>query len=302
MPQWTANDMPDQRRRTVIVTGANNGLGFETTIAFAEKGAQLIMACRSMGKAEPAHAEIMRRVPGASVEVIPLDLASLASIQDFVTAFQARHDRLDILINNAGIMAVPFSRTTDGFETQFGVNHLGHFALTGVLLPLLLAAPGGRVVTVSSSMHAIGNITFDNLDASKRYNAWLAYGQSKIANLLFAYELQRRLAQMGSKVISVSCHPGWAATGLQSGTMSVANRLLAQSAEHGAWPTLYAATAAEVNGCDYIGPTGAMGMRGYPGKMRSNRRSYDEALAKRLWEESERLTGVHYQALELATV
>ena len=144
MPQWTANDMPDQRRRTVIVTGANNGLGFETTIALAEKGAQLIMACRSMSKAEPAHAEIMRRVPGASVEIIPLDLASLASIQDFVTAFQARHDRLDILINNAGIMAVPFSRTTDGFETQFGVNHLGHFALTGVLLPLLLAAPGGR--------------------------------------------------------------------------------------------------------------------------------------------------------------
>ena len=157
-------------------------------------------------------------------------------------------------------------------------------------------------MTVSSSVHAIGNIAFDNLDASKRYNAWLAYGQSKIANLLFAYELQRRLEAISSNVMSVSCHPGWAATGLQSGAMITANRLLAQSAEQGAWPTLYAATAAEVNGCDYIGPTGAMGMRGFPGKMRSNRRSYDEALAKHLWEASERLTGIHYQALELSRV
>jgi NAD(P)-dependent dehydrogenase (short-subunit alcohol dehydrogenase family) len=302
--------MPDQTGRTVIITGANSGLGFETTLAFARKGARVVMACRSMSKAEPAHADILRQVPRAWVEVMPLDLASLASIHAFATAFQEKHDRLDLLINNAGMMAIPFGHTADGFETQFGVNHLGHFALTGLLLPMVMGSPAGRVVTVSSSVHMIGNIAFDNLDGAKRYNAWLAYGQSKIANLLFAYELQRSLTRIGSKVISASCHPGYAATGLQSGAArmtgsqrgvsmsNLGNSLFAQSAAMGALPTLYAATSPDVNGCDFIGPTAMFGMHGYPAKVRSNRRSYNELLARRLWEESERLTGVHYQSLE----
>jgi NAD(P)-dependent dehydrogenase (short-subunit alcohol dehydrogenase family) len=233
-----------------------------------------------------------------------LDLADLRSVRSFADTLRARYDTLALLINNAGVMALPYRRTVDGFEMQFGTNHLGHFALTGLLLPAILATPRARVVTVSSGAHTNGSIDFDNLDGSKGYTPWRAYAQSKLANLLFAYELQRRFAAAGATALSVGCHPGWAATNLQAAgprmagarlrvrLMTIANRVLAQSAAMGALPILYAATAEGVNGCDYIGPTSWGGMRGYPGKVRSSARSYDVALARRLWQVSEELTGV----------
>jgi NAD(P)-dependent dehydrogenase (short-subunit alcohol dehydrogenase family) len=234
-----------------------------------------------------------------------LDLADLKNVRNFVQAFLAKYKRLDILINNAGVMAIPKRKTVDGFEMQFGTNHLGHFALTGLLLPILKATPNGRIVTVSSGVHVSGDIHFDDLQWEKTYDRWGAYAQTKLANLLFAYELQRRLAATGSQLISVGCHPGYAATNLQAAgpqmdgstfrlwMMNLANVILAQGQDMGALPTLFAAVAADVNGCDYIGPRS--GMRGYPVKAKSNNKSYDEALAKRLWKVSEELTGVVYE-------
>ncbi|MGH7857680.1 MAG: oxidoreductase [Candidatus Binatia bacterium] len=306
---WTEADMPDLTGRTIVVTGANSGLGLEATRAFAAKGAQVVMGCRSAAKAEAAQQSVLSRHPNAKVEVLSLDLASLASVRAFVASFGSRHARLDVLCNNAGVMALPYSKTSDGFEMQLGTNHLGHFALTGLLLPKLLSTPGARIVTQSSTAHRMGRIAFDDLHSERSYGKWTAYGQSKLANLLFAYELQRRLERKGADVMSVACHPGYAATELQFAgprmegsslmerLMALGNALLAQTAAMGSLPMLYAATASEVRGGDYVGPDGFGESWGHPKKVRSNARSRDAEAAKRLWTVSEESTGVRYDGL-----
>jgi hypothetical protein len=307
--KWTAADVPDQSGRIAIVTGANSGLGSETALALAAKGAHVVLACRDVTKAQSALETIRAASPGASVEVMALDLASLASIRAFAEAASTRHARLDLLCNNAGVMAIPRRRTADGFEMQLGTNHLGHFALTGLLLPRLLATPKSRVVSVSSSAHRPGKIHWDDLQFERSYRKWRAYAQSKLANLLFAYELDRRLRKAAASVISVAAHPGYAATNLQTvgarmegarvfeKVFEFGNRLFAQSAAMGALPTLYGATAPAVQGGDYFGPDGLSEMWGHPRKVGSTARSKDLADAARLWELSEKLTDVRFAAL-----
>lgn len=307
--RWIEDHVPNLTGKRVVITGANSGLGFEATAILAGKGAEVVLAVRDLARGQRAIAEIGARVPGARLRAMALDLASLASVRRFADAFLSGHDRLDILINNAGVMAIPRRLTADRFEMQFGVNHLGHFALTGLLLPLLLKTPAARVVTVSSGAHVLGRINFDDLHGERRYQPWAAYAQSKLANLLFAYELQRRLAAAGSGTISVAAHPGYAATNLQrvgpemSGSklgmwlMAASNRLLAQSAAMGALPEVYAATSPRVQGGDYIGPDGPLGQRGFPKKVRSSPRSYDLDAAARLWAVSEKLTGVRFEGI-----
>ncbi|MBF6456335.1 oxidoreductase [Nocardia cyriacigeorgica] len=288
MTGWSVSDIPDQQGRTVIVTGANSGLGAVAARALAGAGARVVLACRNVDKGRVVAEEI-----GPLAEVRRLDLADLSSVREFAASV----DRVDVLINNAGVMAVPYARTADGFEMQIGTNHLGHFALTG----LLLGRISDRVVTVSSDMHRLGVIDLDDLNWQRRkYRRWPAYGQAKLANLLFAYELQRRLTAAGWSKRSVAAHPGYAATELQSHTesiqdlvMSLGNRLFAQSAEMGALPELYAATA-DVEPGGYYGPTGFRGMRGHPGRAGSNARSRDQETARGLWKLSEELTGVSY--------
>ena len=303
MSKWSVSDIPSQTGKTAIITGGNSGIGYEAARVLAAKGARVILAVRSADKGQRAAAALRQATPHAAVDVMTLDLADLGSVRRFAEAFLARGEALPLLLNNAGVMDLPYHTTPDGFEVHFATNHLGHFALTGHLLPAILAAPGARIVTVSSMMHLRGQIDFDNLNGKLGYDA---YGQSKLANVLFAYELQRRLAAAGADAISVACHPGYAATNLQHAgprmagsrlrgvMMSAANRLFAQSAAMGALPTLYAALAPDVHGCDYIGPTGMGGSRGYPGKVRSSQASYDPALARRLWQVSEDLTHVRY--------
>jgi NAD(P)-dependent dehydrogenase (short-subunit alcohol dehydrogenase family) len=305
--QWTQNDIPDQRGKLAVITGGNSGIGYEAGLALAGKKAEVILAVRDMNKGDEAVKNIRAKYPQAKVIAMELDLSSLQSVRAFVEAFLSKHTKLDILINNAGVMAIPARRTADGFEMQFGTNHLGHFALTGLLLPVLKATPNARVVTISSGVHMIGDIHFDDLQWEKRYERWSAYAQSKLANLLFAYEFQRRLAATDSTLISVACHPGYAATNLQivgpkmDGShvrlwmMKAANVLVAQRRDMGALPTLFAATAPNVDSGDYIGPMSLGGMRGYPNKTFSNKKSYDETLAKKLWSVSEELTGVTYK-------
>jgi NAD(P)-dependent dehydrogenase (short-subunit alcohol dehydrogenase family) len=301
--RWTQSDMPDQQGRTAIVTGGNSGIGYETALVLAGKNARVILAVRNMNKGEEAARNIRQRYPQALVTVMTLDLSDLKSVRAFAQNFLIQSDRLDLLINNAGVMALPKRKTTDGFEMQFGTNHLGHFALTGLLLPVLKKTSGARVVTVSSAMHMSGDIHFDDLQWERKYQRWGAYSQSKLANLLFAYELQRKFETAGINAISMGCHPGFAATNLQTAgpimegstfrlwLMKMGN-VFAQSQEMGALPVLFAAAVPEINGCDYTGP--AKGMSGYPGKVKSNAKSYDEALAKKLWTVSEELTGVVY--------
>jgi NAD(P)-dependent dehydrogenase (short-subunit alcohol dehydrogenase family) len=305
--RWIEEHVPDLTGKVAVVTGASSGLGLETARVLAQKGARVVLAVRSAVRGDLATEAIRSRAPGASLEVMSLDLATLGSIRGFAQAFLAAHDRLDMLVNNAGVMAIPYRRTAESFEMQFGTNHLGHFALTGLLMPLILKTPGARVVTVSSSAHMFGRIRFDNLNSERSYSKWGAYGQSKLANLLFAYELQRRLAAAGSSAASVAAHPGYADTNLQmvgpemegskvgSKLMAAANRALAQSAAMGALPEIYAATSPETLGGDYIGPDGFMEQRGFPKKVRSIAKSHDEIVAARLWVSSEQLTGISYQ-------
>lgn len=300
---WTAREVPDQRGRTAVITGASGGLGYETALVLAEKGAEVIFAVRSEAKGKDAIHRLKEQVPGARVRLIRLDLSDLSSVRSFAEAYRRDYGTLDLLINNAGVMVPPYRKTTDGFELQFGSNHLGHFALTGLLLPQLLNTPKSRVVTLSSIAHLGASIDFDNLDGSKGYNRIKFYGQSKLANLLFAKELQRRLAASGAETISIGCHPGVANTNLfsrgsgkQAGVLS---RLLwtlfsSQSAAMGALPTLYAATAPGLKGGEYIGPDGRGGRKGYPQLARTDSRAEDEQTAKRLWDVSESLTGVTY--------
>jgi NAD(P)-dependent dehydrogenase (short-subunit alcohol dehydrogenase family) len=302
--RWTSADIPDQRGRTAIVTGANSGLGLATARELARAGATVTLACRNAGKGEEAAGRIRAAVPGASLEVASLDLADLGSVRDFAARAADRHERLDLLINNAGIMAAPRRLTRDGFESQFGTNHLGHFALTGLLLPLLLNAPAPRVVTVSSLLHRGGTMNFDDLQGERKYSRWGAYGQSKLANLMFCFELQRRAVDADTALLSMAAHPGYAATNLQFAApdrlyekayMWLGNRLFAQSAEMGALPTLYAATVPDLPGGTYVGPGGRAEQRGYPKVVTAAGKAYDEQAWQRLWEVSEQLTGVHYE-------
>jgi NAD(P)-dependent dehydrogenase (short-subunit alcohol dehydrogenase family) len=295
--KWTAADIPDQSGRLAVVTGANSGLGAVTARELARAGAHVILAVRNVAKGE----EAASRMPG-EVEVRELDLADLGSVRAFADQFN--FDRLELLINNAGVMAPPRRLTKDGFESQFGTNHLGHFALTGLLLPRLLRAAAPRVVTLSSVAHRVGTIRFDNLQGERRYNNWLWYGQSKLANLMFCFELQRRATAAGSNLESLAAHPGYTATNLQfagparwyeRGMGAVGNKVIAQSADMGALPTLFAATDPGVPGGSFIGPDGFMEQRGHPRVVTAAGKAYDERAWKRLWEVSAELTGVDHE-------
>jgi len=300
---WTAGEMPDQRGRVAVVTGANSGLGLVTARELARKGAHVVLACRNTVKGQMAVHEIEGAVAGARLELAELDLGSLDSVRAFAAAFRSGHGALDLLINNAGLMAPPRGTTADGFELQLGTNHLGHFALTGLLLGALEGREDARVVTLSSGAHRMGKIDFENLQRERHYNRWTAYGQSKLANLLFMYELERRLRAGGSTVSSLAAHPGYAATNLQRAAapaldrmvMSVGNALFAQSAEMGALPTLYAATFPGLPGGTYVGPGGLAEQRGHPVVVGSTGAARDAEAAARLWAVSEELTGVTYE-------
>jgi NAD(P)-dependent dehydrogenase (short-subunit alcohol dehydrogenase family) len=303
---WTVADVPDLSGRTIVVTGANSGLGFEATRAFARNGATVVMACRSTDRGADAADAVREDVPDADLDVRACDLADLSSVESFAAGVRERYDRLHVLCNNAGVMAVPRSETDDGFETQLGVNHLGHFALTGHLLDRIVDTPGEtRVVTHSSGTHRGGRTDFEDLHGEESYGKWRAYSQSKLANLLFAFELQRRLEAAGvDETASLACHPGWADTNLQAtsaradgsrlklAAMAVANRLFAQSAERGALPMVYAATADAVDGGEFVGPGGLFRARGPPETQVPSDRARDEDIAARLWEISEAGTGV----------
>ena len=308
--KWNYDNIPDQSGRVVLVTGGNSGLGFHTCRGLAAKGAQVLLACRSTQKGEQAAAAIRQELPQADVTVVELDLADLGSVQACAETVHRGWERLDLLINNAGVMAIPRQETAQGFEMQFGVNHLGHFALSGQLLPLLLKTHASRVVHVSSVAHRFGHLNFDDLHGQQKYSHSRAYSQSKLANLLFALELHRKLARMGTATLSVAAHPGYSATNLQAvgprargsalemQLWRILNVLLAQSAEQGALPQLFAATAAEVNGGDYIGPDGWLSVRGYPQKELAKETAYEEETAQRLWKVSMELSGETYALLE----
>lgn len=302
---WRADDVPDQSGRTIVVTGANSGLGLESIRVLVRKRAHAILACRDLERGQAARERVLQETPGASIEVMRLDLASLDSIRAFAAALPARCERIDVLMCSAGVMATPRRTTADGFELQFGTNHLGHFALTGLLLPMIRYVPRSRIVAVSSTGERYGRIRFDDLMGERSYDRWRAYGQSKLANVLFAYELQRRLAAARSPTISLAAHPGFAATGLRHELRTTEpsrfQRMLghvfegiSQSAEMGVLPLLYAATAIGVQGGEYYGPDGFLERTGWPKRLRSSRRSYDAELARRLWDVSAELTGVSY--------
>jgi NAD(P)-dependent dehydrogenase (short-subunit alcohol dehydrogenase family) len=302
---WTARDIPDQSGRTAVVTGANSGLGYVTARELARRGARVVLGCRSQERGRAALERLRGEVPEADAELRALDLADLASVRAFADGLP--DERVDVLVNNAGLMAVPYALTADGFEMQFGVNHLGHFALTGLLLERLLAAPAARVVNVSSMAHLVANIDLADLNGERGYNSWVAYGRSKTANLLFTRELARRAAPHGMTV--AAAHPGYAATELQTKgprlagrragekVMALLNTVFASSPELGAAPSLYAATAPSVAPGSFTGPR-LLGLRGAPGPARQASWTRSDAAAKRLWEASERLTGVGYGALE----
>ncbi len=301
MPSWTAADMPSQTGRVAVVTGANSGIGLVAARELARAGATVVLACRAPARASAAAESIMAAAPDASIDIWQLDLADLASVRECAAGLGESYPKIDVLLNNAGVMALPRELTADGFERQFGTNHLGHFAFTGLLLDRLLAAPEPRVVTVASGAHRMGRMNFDDLQGERSYNRWRAYGQSKLSNLLFMFELQRRSALAGATLRSLAAHPGYAATNLQSHSgsavetaiMKVLNTAIAQSDEQGALPSLYAATM-ELPGGTYIGPDGIAEGRGHPTVVGSSSRARDAGDAARLWELSEQLTGVSY--------
>ena len=297
--KWTLKDIPDQSGKVVIVTGANSGIGFEASSALAHRGATVIMACRSLEKGEAAAEQIRSESPRNQIVVKRLDLTDLSSVQKFTESFLAEYSMLDILINNAGVMATPYRKTIDGFELQFGTNHLGHFKLTGLLIDLLKSTANSRVVTITSYAHFFGRINFGDLNSERFYQKWLAYAQSKLANVLFGYELQRRTARSGNNPISIVAHSGYAATNLQhtSWLFSMLNPIMAQSQEMGALPILYAATSPEIHGGEYIGPDGFLGQRGYPHRASSSRGSRDQDTAQHLWDVSEELTHIRFNML-----
>ena len=304
--KWTSADIPDQHGRTIVITGANSGLGLRSAEALARKGATLVLGCRNQEKAATALDAVTSVAAGEPPSCIPLDLADLSSVQVFADELARRVDHVDVLMNNAGVMAIPLRRTADGFEMQFGTNHLGHFALTGRLLPLLLSASAPRVVTTSSQAHRIGRMNWNDLQWRKRYFRWPAYGQSKLANLLFTAELDRRARAAGTPLLAAAAHPGYANTHLQAvgaemtgnkfmaRVMDLGNQLVAQTDEQGAWPQLYAATMDSVHGGDYFGPDGFFERAGHPEKVGTTRAAANVEDARRLWELSEQATGVTF--------
>ena len=295
--KWNANSVPEQSGRVAIVTGSSSGIGYETARVLAAKHAKVIIAVRNQQKGDGAVARIKTDNPKADVSVMILDLASLKSVRVFAEAYKEKVDRLDLLINNAGVMMPPLSRTEDGFELQFGTNHLGHFSLTAQLFDLLRNTSGSRVVTVSSMVHHQGEINFDDLTWEEReYKPMNSYSASKIANLYFTYELNRKVGKDGNNPLVTAAHPGWTATDLQrhSGLFSFLNPLMAQSISMGALPTLYAAVGHDVKSGDYYGPSGFREMRGYPKKVESSAMSKDETIAKKLWDVSEELTNIKF--------
>jgi len=306
--KWTTEQIPSQAGKIALITGANSGIGYQAARELARHGAHVLLGCRNEAKGRAALERLLREAPGASAEVVPLDMASLASIHSFATAFIGRGVALDLLINNAGVMALPKREITeDGFERQFGTNHLGHFALTGLLLPSLLAAPSPRVVTVASLAHRTGKIDFDNLQRERGYEGWDAYNASKLANILFARELDRRARAAHSRLLSLAVHPGVSTTSIFENGPGTTNlkaimvKLLApvmmQNDEAGALPTLYAATSPNAHGGEYIGPDGFGELKGSPVVVQPRPQALDTAVGERLWAVSEELTGVHYPAL-----
>ena len=304
--KWTQQDIPDMTGKVVVISGANSGLGLESTRALAAKGATVVMACRNPRKAEEAKAEVLATTPAARLDVMALDNASLASVRAFADAFKARYDRLDILLNNAGLMAIPRALTADGFEMQLGVNHLAHFALTGLLLEVIAATPKSRVHSTSSSAAFMGVINLDDLMGEKSYGRWTAYSQSKLANAAFATELNRRLRAAGHDTIANSSHPGFVMTNLQTNSMVESGTplgervfygllapVMAQDISMGVLPQLYASIALEAKGGVFYGPK-TLRMRGYPAEQKCNDALKDADLLKRFWEASEELTGVRY--------
>jgi NAD(P)-dependent dehydrogenase (short-subunit alcohol dehydrogenase family) len=296
MAKWTTADIPDQTGRVAVITGANTGLGYETAAALAEHGAHVVLAVRNLDKGKDAAARITATSPHAGVALQELDLTSLESIRAAADQLRSDHDHIDLLINNAGVMMTPKSTTKDGFELQFGTNHLGHFAFTGLLLDRLLPVPGSRVVTVSSIGHRVGRIRFDDLQSERSYGRMRAYGRSKLANLLFTYELARRL--VGLHTIAAAAHPGSSSSELSRNVPPLVQALFTplelRGADMGALPTLRAATDPSVLGGQYLGPDGFGEMRGYPKVVSSSGRSHDVDVQRRLWAVSEELTGVVY--------
>ncbi len=311
MSAWSTADIPDQSGRIAVVTGATSGIGLITARELARAGATVVLACRNIDKAEQVATQIRLASAGARVETVPLDLTSLASVERCSDGLHERFGHIDLLVNNAGVMAPPLRRTEDGFELQFGTNHLGHFALTGQVLDLLLAAPAPRVTVVASSAHRIGRMRWDDLNWERGYRRWPAYGQSKLSNLLFAFELQRRAQLAGSGLLVTAAHPGYAATHLQTAgpelagatlmgrLMGAGNRVIAQSDESGALPTLYAATMDLPPG-SYAGPDGPFEMRGAPTLVGTANATRDAQAQTRLWEASEQLTGIHFAFADVA--
>lgn len=306
--KWTAAQMPSQTGKTALVTGANSGIGYQAALELARHGAHVLLGCRNAAKGQAALQRLQCEARGASAEVVELDMASLASIRGFAASYAARGAALDLLINNAGVMALPTRELTpDGFERQFGTNHLGHFALTGLLMPQLLAALAPRVVTVASLAHRNGKIEFDNLQSERSYVPWDAYGASKLANILFAKELDRRARAAHSRLMSLAVHPGVSITNIfangpgDKGLKAVMVKLLApvlmQKDDAGALPTLYAATSPDPKGGEYIGPDGLMELKGAPVVVQPRPQGLDTAVGERLWTVSEELTGVRYPAL-----
>jgi NAD(P)-dependent dehydrogenase (short-subunit alcohol dehydrogenase family) len=302
--KWTALDVPDQHGRTAVITGPSSGLGLETAKVLAARGATVVLAGRDPDRVAAAAEQVSQATPGARVETAQLDLASLESVRAAAADIAGRFGRLDLLINNAGVMMPPYGLTKDGFELQFGTNHLGHFALTGLLLPGMVELPGSRVVTVSSNAHRAGRMDFTDLMFSRQYKRAAAYGRSKLANLMFTYELQRRLSAAGAQTIATVSHPGTARTELtrhsalmtagESGRLRALNSWAVQDAAMGALPTLRAATDPDATGGSYYGPDGFMQFTGYPVRVRSSGRSQNAEAQRRLWAESEKLTQVTY--------
>ena len=311
--RWTAEDVPSQAGRRVLITGANSGIGFEAALELARKGAEVILPARTQAKADQAASRIVQQVPAAKLYTEILDLASLVSIRSFAKRVTEKFPgkSLDLLINNAGVMALPKREITeDGFERQFATNYLGPFALTGLLLPSIKVQPGSRVVTLSSGISHQGSIQFDNLQSERIYKPMFqAYAQSKLADLIFSQELQRRLTSVASPILSTAAHPGYAVTNLQTGDlntgitvmMKVMKPFFSQDAAHGALPTLFAATAVEAVPGGFYGPDGIGELKGFPRPVRLAKGALDLVTAKRLWNESERLTGVSFGNLDETT-
>lgn len=307
--KWTAQDIPNLSGKVVVITGANSGLGFESSKILSSKGATVVMAVRTLAKGEKAKADILKIHPNVSLDVMILDVSTLASVREFATAFKAKYDRLDILLNNAGVMAIPRQETADGFEMQLGVNHFGHFALTGLLLDVIVNTPNARIHNVTSSANYMGTINFDDLMSEKDYGRWDAYGQSKLANVYFTYELQKRLSEAGFDTITNTSHPGLVMTNLQANSVAQSHTgmeavlyrifgpLMAQDISMGVLPMLFGSTAIDAKGGVFYGPR-TFNLRGYPAEKKPNQDVFDANDRKRFWEVSEKLTGIHYDVFD----